>query len=229
MLRTASAAMLLLFDVDSHAIVEHDDWHTHEHMPERLSLPGFLRASRWVARSGTPRYLVMYEVRDLDMLVAAPYLARLNDPTPWTAKMMRSYVGMRRALCKVEASAGAGLGRTALLARFTVDEDRAGESRDWLAREILPALAGMPGIASVDVVAQAVAAPMTREQRIRGNDAGLDHAVLVTGYEAGALAEIAGDKLHSKHFVARGAAVAEDAIGLYDQAVSMTAGDISRQ
>ncbi len=28
------AAMLLSFDVSENAIREHDDWHTHEHLPE---------------------------------------------------------------------------------------------------------------------------------------------------------------------------------------------------
>jgi len=42
----AQAAMLLSFDVAREAIRQHDDWHTHEHLPERLSIPGFLRGSR---------------------------------------------------------------------------------------------------------------------------------------------------------------------------------------
>ena len=28
---------------------ELNHWHAHEHMPERLRIPGFLRGSRWVA------------------------------------------------------------------------------------------------------------------------------------------------------------------------------------
>ena len=55
-------AMILFYDIASDAIDDHDDWHTHEHFPERLSIPGFLRASRWIALAGRPRYLVMYEV-----------------------------------------------------------------------------------------------------------------------------------------------------------------------
>ncbi len=94
-----NAAMLLLFDIAPEAITEHDDWHTHEHFPERLAIPGFLRGSRWIAGNGNPRYFVMYEVMSLETLVSGPYLERLNHPTPWTSKMMKSYAGMRRALC----------------------------------------------------------------------------------------------------------------------------------
>ena len=104
------AAMLLAFDVAAEAIDEHDDWHTHEHLPERLAIPGFLRGTRWVAVQGQPRYLVLYEVERLETLASAPYLERLNQPTPWTSKMMPHYRGMTRGLCSVAASAGAGHG-----------------------------------------------------------------------------------------------------------------------
>ena len=80
------AAMILSFDIESAAINEHDNWHNHEHLPERLSVPGFRRGSRWVALSGSPRYFVMYEVDDLATLASPRYLERLNNPTPWTAR-----------------------------------------------------------------------------------------------------------------------------------------------
>ncbi len=112
------AAMLLGFDVAAEAIDEHDDWHTHEHLPERLAIPGFLRGTRWVALQGQPRYVVLYEVERLETLASAAYLERLNHPTPWTAKMMPHYRGMTRGLCSVAASAGAGQGHFGLLVRF---------------------------------------------------------------------------------------------------------------
>ena len=59
------AAMLLTFDIMEAAICEHDDWHTHEHLPERLSIPGFLRGTRWVPVRGSPRYAVIYEIERL--------------------------------------------------------------------------------------------------------------------------------------------------------------------
>jgi hypothetical protein len=41
-----TAAMVLSFGIAPVALVEHDDWHSHEHLPERLSIPGFKRGSR---------------------------------------------------------------------------------------------------------------------------------------------------------------------------------------
>ena len=65
------AAMLLSLDVAKEAIPEHDEWHTHEHLPERLSIPGFIRGTRWVTLAGQPRYFVMCEVEELSTLTSA--------------------------------------------------------------------------------------------------------------------------------------------------------------
>jgi hypothetical protein len=177
-----TAAMLLNFDIVEGAIAGHDDWHTHEHLPERLSIPGFLRGTRWIALQGQPRYLVLYEVRQLDTLTSGPYLERLNHPTPWTSKMMPSYRGMTRGLCSVLGSYGFGMGRVCLQIRFAARAGAEASLGERLTGEILPKLPSRPGIGSVHLLRGAVAAPMTHEQRIRGADAGVDWALLVTGY-----------------------------------------------
>src|SRR4030095_13702501 len=129
------AAMLLTFDVEEAAIGEHDDWHTHEHLPERLSIPGFLRGTRWVSFQGSPRYAVIYEVERLETLGSEPYLTRLNNPTAWTSKMMTHYRGMIRGLCSVERSYGFGTGHYALLVRFKPAGDSA--LINWLDGHVL--------------------------------------------------------------------------------------------
>ena len=207
-----TAAMLLSFDVVEEAVAEHDDWHTHEHLPERLSIPGFLRGTRWVAVQGQPRYLVLYEVEDLDTLASEAYLERLNHPTPWTARMMSHYRAMRRGLCSVVASAGLGLGHLGLLIRFHADEAMAPRLDEWLRRDVLAALAGLPGIGSVHLLRGALAAPSTSEQRLRGSDAGVDRALLVTGYRQDALAGLAGSDLSDRRLADHGAAGVVSAI-----------------
>lgn len=41
------AAIAMWWDVAPTHRAEFEDWHSHEHFPERLSIPGFLRGSRW--------------------------------------------------------------------------------------------------------------------------------------------------------------------------------------
>jgi hypothetical protein len=186
-----SAAMLLSFDVEAGAIAEHDRWHTHEHLPERLSIPGFRRGTRWIAIAGGPRYMVLYEVASLETLASEPYLARLNSPTPWTKTMMPHYRGMIRGLCSVLGSFGFGQGGTAALIRFAPAGSPAAQLHGWLLEEALPAVPQMPGLGSAHLLQGAQAAAMTNEQRIRGADRGVDSALIVTGYDDEAVATYA--------------------------------------
>ena len=177
-----SAALVLSFEIQPEAAEEHDDWHTKEHLPERLSIPGFLRGSRWKALDGTPRYLVLYEVAELGVLTSAAYLERLNNPTPWTQKMMKSYRGMRRGFCRVAAGCGAGLGGKATLVGFTPSPEREATLRDWLVEKVLPGRAAVAGVASAHLFQAAGTPVMTAEQQIRGRDQGFAWALLETGY-----------------------------------------------
>ena len=199
------AAMILSFDVAQDAIVEHDDWHSHEHFHERMSIPGFLRGSRWVALSGEPYYFVMYEVTDLDVLASPPYLERLNNPSPWTAKMMTQYRGMRRGFCQLTCSHGEGLGQTGALIRFSPAADKESALRDWLYRELLPPLSSQPGLISAHLFEAASHPTLTTEQRIRGKDAAVDWVLLVTGYDTGQVANISANALSVEELQSHGA------------------------
>ena len=90
----------------------------------------------------------MYEVGELGVLSSPAYMDRLNHPSPWTAKMMPSYRGMRRGLCEIVARAGHGLGGFGLLLRFGVEAHGQVMLCDWLAGEMLPTLPAQTGLAS---------------------------------------------------------------------------------
>jgi hypothetical protein len=215
-----SAAMLLSFDVLPQAVAEHDHWHTHEHLPERLAIPGFLRGTRWVALRGGPRYCVLYEVASLQTLSSPAYLERLNRPSPWTARMMPHYRGMRRGFCAVSGSFGLGLGHVAMLLRFKPAESAAPKLRRWLMEELLPALPGRPGLGGAHLLEGAAMPVMTTEQRIRGVDAGVDWAVVISGYEQAALADPEPLGLSESQLEARGACDVEPALYRLDYTLS---------
>src|SRR5690349_24275245 len=98
------AAVAMWWDISPEVRAEFEDWHTHEHMPERLSIPGFLRGTRWIALSGEPSYFILYEAARWATITAGAYVERLNDPTPWSRKMMPHHRNMMRSLCRVRAS-----------------------------------------------------------------------------------------------------------------------------
>ncbi len=218
--------MLLSFDVAADAIVEHDHWHTVEHLPERLAIPGFLRGTRWVAMRGRPRYMVVYEVEALSTLTSTAYRERLDHPTAWTARMMPHYRGMRRGFCRVSACCGIGLGRVAGVWRFKPLPRAEATLRAWVAGELLPALAGHPGLGGAFLLEGALAPPMTHEQQIRGADGAIDWALVVTGYRDGALADLATAGLAVPALAARGATQASEAIYQIDYV--LTSADAAR-
>lgn len=214
------AAMLLTFDVVQEAIPEHDDWHTHEHLPERLSIPGFVRGTRWVALRGQPRYFVLYEVAQLAVLTSEAYLHRLNNPSPWTSKMMPHYRGMTRGFCSVVGSFGPGIGHLSQLLRFKPEPGTESSLREWLLRDALPELCLRPGIGSVHLLEGTLTPTMTNEQRIRGADAGVDWALLLTGYSQDALTTLVQADVGSTQLEGHGATGVLDALYRLDYSLS---------
>jgi hypothetical protein len=149
--------------------------------------------------------MVLYEVESLATLVSEAYLARLNNPTPWTTRIMPHYRGMTRGLCSVLGSFGYGQGCAAALIRFTPKEGRAPQLHRWMLEEALPGVPQQPGLGSSHLLQGAQAAAMTNEQRIRGADRGVDSALIVTGYEDKAVAAFADAMLGAGSVLDRGA------------------------
>ena len=203
--------MLLSFDVVENAIPEHDDWHTHEHLPERLSIPGFVRGTRWVSLDGKPRYFVMYEVDQLAILQSEAYVERLNNPSPWTSRMMPNYRDMTRGLCSVSGSFGLGMGQIGLLIRFKPEAGMESSLRAWLLDDVLPPLPSRRGLGSAHLFEGALRPDMTKEQRIRGADAGVDWALFVTAYGEGALAGLPHAELSRTQIEGHGGTAVSDA------------------
>jgi hypothetical protein len=167
---------------------------------------------------------VLYEVDRLETLRSAAYLDRLNNPTLWTSKMMTHYRGMSRGLCSVERSYGLGVGHFALLLQFKPAPESDSALVQWLNEHVLPRLPSRRGLGSVHVLRSALAAAVTSEQRIRGVDSGVDWALIATGYEFEAVAELEESELGAAALQAHGGASVRSA--LYQAAYSLAADEI---
>jgi hypothetical protein len=201
-----AAAMLLWYDIVPEQVAEHDEWHTRQHFPERVGIPGFLRAQRWVSEDASPRYLVSYEVRDIDVLSSAAYRERLDNPTEWTQQIMPHFRGMVRGFCQQESSHGTVVGASVLSVRYTMRRGCEAEMARWLNGGLLASLAQRRGVVSVDALASAKEPEMTAEQRLRGRDAGVDRILLVTSYVRDALVDLEASVLGRAALEAHGAA-----------------------
>jgi hypothetical protein len=83
---------------------EYETWHTFEHVPERVGMPGFLEARRYRADAvdgQAPQYFTCYWLEHADALRTPHYQDLLDRPTPWSARMrgvLRDFVRVPCAL-----------------------------------------------------------------------------------------------------------------------------------
>jgi hypothetical protein len=90
---------------------EYDQWHTLEHVPERVAVTGFCGARRYVSRARTQhRYFTLYDVDSLAVFESPEYRDLLDDPTAWSASMRPDFRNFVRAICSVTTSNGTGIG-----------------------------------------------------------------------------------------------------------------------
>jgi hypothetical protein len=82
-------------------------WYNREHLAERVAVPGFHIGRRYEAvGSADRRFFGFYEVESPSVLTSAPYLLRLENPTPWTQKTMTYFRDMVRTVFNLELSRG---------------------------------------------------------------------------------------------------------------------------
>jgi hypothetical protein len=90
---------------------DYDQWHTLEHVPERVAVAGYNGARRYVNRARQHhRYFTLYDVDSLAVFDSAEYRDLLDHPTPWSASMRPDFSNFLRAICVVTSSQGMGIG-----------------------------------------------------------------------------------------------------------------------
>jgi hypothetical protein len=206
---------------------EFQGWHSHEHFPERLAIPGFRRASRWAAADGGPGFFVLYELEAYETLVSPEYLQRLNAPTPWSVKLMPHHADMVRSQSRVLHSRGGGIAGHALTARLSPRPGREPELREQL-QVLASDLVGRTGVTGAHLLqTQTPAISQTVEQKIRGGaDGAADWIFFVCGYDAAVLRALGQEELCAQALADTGAAQGAR-LGLYTLALSMVPGDLA--
>jgi hypothetical protein len=187
----------------------HDHWHTHEHMIERVAIPGFLRGFRYRSLTGSPRTCVVYHAEKLETLNSSAYVERLNNPTPWSERTLPQMTGMNRTMCSVAASHGFGIGGYLLTVQVSAAAGREVDLRSWLSGQVLADLAGRAGLCGAHFLIgdRGVSDTPTQEKELRGKpDEIADWIVLVEGYDRAAAEQAKAELLGADGLVGHGAA-----------------------
>jgi hypothetical protein len=186
-----SGALIAWHDVEEGREAEYLDWHSHEHMKERLAIPGFLQGRRYSVVGSGPQCLILYTVRDPNVFTSQTYLEHLKHPSDWTEQVMPALRNMNRSLCRVAASSGFGAGCCLQTIRFSPEPGREAHLRGVLTSEA-QALAHQQGLcaAHLPIADQERSRTPTRETALRvGQDAVADWVLVVEGYDEAAVAE----------------------------------------
>jgi hypothetical protein len=221
------AAVAMWWRVRPEQRSEFGDWHSHEHFPERMSIPGFRRGSRWTSTDEAEGFFVLYELEQYETLTSKAYLDRLNAPTAWSTKMMPHHLNMVRSQCRVAASFGGGIARSLATIRLSPDSGRETDLKTALVG-ILRALAPKPGLTGAHLLltdTPRTSSP-TLEQQIRGADGVADWIVLVSGYDPDVVQKVVADQLSSQD-LRRAGARENSTIGRYTLAFTATPSDFA--
>jgi hypothetical protein len=89
--------LMALMEPEAGTQDEFDDWYDLEHIPHMSGVAGILRAQRFVAVEGWPRYAALYDLDSVGVLTSAPYRAVTGRSfSPWSRRILQRVRGWRR-------------------------------------------------------------------------------------------------------------------------------------
>jgi len=212
----AGAVLAIWQDLAADAEPMVNEWYNREHHPERVDVPGFLSARRYVAQRGRPKYFIFYRTSGLEVLTSPAYLERLDHPTPWTRRAMPNFRNNARSACRMVSRLGRGEGGTVMTLRFAAAPGGEMELQSWLAGHALPTALSCEGMVSAELwrADPAASRTETEEQRLRGApDALADWVVMVSANHREQLERARDDALSAPALEANGAHAPD--VGLY--------------
>src|SRR6266852_807409 len=84
----AKGILIAAMDFSDVAEDEFHDWYDTEHIPERLRVPGFINAERWLGAANPKVSLALYDLDNVEVLQSPPYRAVGGaNGTPWTKRV----------------------------------------------------------------------------------------------------------------------------------------------
>ena len=183
----AGKGMLLTsMNVDAADEAEFNRWYDREHLEERVAIPGFLEARRYVAHDGNPKYLSLYSTETFDVLDSAAYRTALANQTAWSKANIARFKDMIRGVARITISRGTGRGAALGIIRLRPPAGGEDELRSALRERLDPAK--LDGIISMHLLENdaALSRPLTDEPGAPNPGAG-DWFVLIDATDIGAI------------------------------------------
>jgi len=145
----AKGILIAAMDFSAAPEDEFHDWYDLEHIPERLRVPGFLNADRWIGTTDPKVSVATYDLDNVNVLKSPPYLAVGGENgSPWTKRTAR----FRKSLLRYEGEQLFPGDKTApreaaalMLIGMNVAPEHEHEFNEWYNTEHIPALGSVTG------------------------------------------------------------------------------------
>jgi len=165
-----ASALVLAMDIDPGIENQFNAWYTHEHLHDRVGLPGFLRGTRWMRPDGAPahrqKYLTIYEAASSSAFTSVDYLTSLNNPTPWTQRMVPAFQNSMRTVADILGSAGTVIGREMSIVEFRADDQA--QLLTWFTDVAVPEALSQPDCCGIHLLAPDPASTMAKATTSEG-------------------------------------------------------------
>jgi hypothetical protein len=148
----AKGILIAAMDFSAAPEDEFHDWYDLEHVPERLAVPGFINAERWIGAKDAKLSVALYDLDTVAVLHSPGYLKVGGDnSSPWTKRTAK----FRKSLMRYEGEqvfpgdkTAPSNAAAAFVIAMNVAPDAEAEFNEWYNTEHIPALGGVRGTLS---------------------------------------------------------------------------------
>jgi hypothetical protein len=105
-------------EIGAEDLSDYRAWITKEHIADRTFLPGWNGARFCVDVTNELAHFFLYATENKDVFSAQPYLNVLNNPSPWTNRIMPKFGPFDRALGEQLFKLGNGFGSCMMISRI---------------------------------------------------------------------------------------------------------------
>ena len=102
-------------------LVDYRNWQTQEHIADRVYSPGFLGMRLFCSVDNPCAHFFLYATESAAVLSSPLYLRILDNPSPWTRRLMPKFGPFDRAAGEKLVKIGRGFGSHVLVSRVRTD------------------------------------------------------------------------------------------------------------
>ena len=145
--------LMILANVEAEAEDEFNRWYDEEHMRERVDIPGFVAAQRYVSPGAAQlKYLALYETKSLSTFTSEPYRRALDNQSDWSRRVLTTFRDPQRCVGEIVARAGYGTGRAVSLLRLRPVAPQTSQFERHLTGSVLPDCVAQRGVVSASLL-----------------------------------------------------------------------------